>query len=259
MFMFKKNSCKTLALLEFLPWVCALDIAVCFDLRFFVVDILVENRLVTDRLCMVMVALILLMQTVCFAEHILLSFKSKEWGRFVPAAASRVVAVVNIYYLVVMSMSLGLFIRCAMDVSSFPAWGLYAVEAFSHIAYALTAIQVWIWSILSYKTQKKSIVWFYKHHPQREEAFIINLKQTLDTKTGVRVVSNVPECSRSVDVGDYYFTIDDNDDLVIAAKKWGEDDTTVIPKETVEYIRFTTMSGFEKKVCYSDGVWKAAS
>lgn len=34
MFMFKKNSCKTLALLEFLPWVCALDIAVCFDLRF---------------------------------------------------------------------------------------------------------------------------------------------------------------------------------------------------------------------------------
>lgn len=84
---------------------------------------------------------------------------------------------------------------------------------------------------------------------------IENPECTINAETGIKVNSSVPEFNRSVKIGMEYFAVNGNNDLVIVEYGKQKEEAVIIPKESVTDITFTTITGVEKKVCYSNGVW----
>ena len=84
---------------------------------------------------------------------------------------------------------------------------------------------------------------------------IENPECTINAETGIKVNSGVPEFNRSVKIGMEYFAVNGNNDLVIVEYGKQKEEAVIIPKESVTDITFTTITGVEKKVCYSNGVW----
>lgn len=117
------------------------------------------------------------------------------------------------------------------------------------------SIEFLLAGIVSLCAKRGSVIWFYLHNRELEGWSLLNLKRTIDSKTGIRISSDEPEYNRVVDVGASYFAIDSNDDLIILENGKQKEEAVVIPKESVTDITFTTLSGSEWKVCYSDGVW----
>lgn len=260
MFILKKNSYTIMLLAKFLFKDCLYN-AVLFVILVFCVSVCNFPDVVfvhgTGLFC-----LLLLVVHACWFVKVMRD--RRAWGAFLPVSLRVVALVVNVYYVGVMAALVclctahhGVYfpdrikrfflpgIATCWDFAKQAAGSLPWVIVFSLVFELVLSV------VLVFYSAMGGIVQFYLLEDGKKPDH--GLKHTIDGKTGVRIASSVPEYNRLVDVADCYFSITADDNLIIAEPGGG---VVFIPKESVEDITFTTLSGWKKKVGYSDGVWK---